>query len=206
MVDSASALAAAKEIDEAAGLIQKLVGRLRAQPDIAAVKLSVALDEVLKTYRVVDEAIAMYVSLAIGKDALEANSQQLVSLAGGGLTVHVTEGRGHCHEIDRIRWQHLNRWFERAFNKQEQLQMEEAFDTLGNADAGLFERLTNVADQLTTDSAGLVDLVIEGRVDEARAHVRATHRTLRDVQRAMAQGTVRLSELKDQFMDMAATA
>src|SRR5215217_7785621 len=117
MVDPASAVAAAKEIDDAVGLIGKLVRKLRAEPDIAAAKLSMALDEVVKTYRVVDEAISMYVSLAIDSDALRAKSQQLASLSGGRLAVHVAEGRGHCHEIDRIRWQHLDRWFERAFGK-----------------------------------------------------------------------------------------
>jgi|SRR5215217_8376976 len=206
MVDPASAVAAAKEIDDAVGLIGKLVRKLRAEPDIAAAKLSMALDEVVKTYRVVDEAISMYVSLAIDSDALRAKSQQLASLSGGRLAVHVAEGRGHCHEIDRIRWQHLDRWFERAFGKNtgDYQLMNEAFVTLGNADSGLFDRLTDVADQLTADAGELVDLVAQGRADEARAHIGATFGGLRDVQRALVRGTVHLCELKDQFNDIAA--
>lgn len=203
MVDAASALAAAKHVDEAVGLIARLVGKLRAQPDIAAVKLSLALTEVVKTYSVVDDAIAMYVSLAIDKDALTAKSQQLASLAGGALTTRVEEGRGRCSVIDRIYWEDLHRWFERALNRAEQVQMERAFERLGSADQDVFRTLADVADQLTSDTARLVDLAIQDRQDDARAHIKDTYRELRDVQGTMAEGIQRLYKLKDEFMDIA---
>jgi hypothetical protein len=51
-----------KSTDEALGVIGKLVAKLRPQPDVAAVKLSAALNEIVKTYRVVDEALTAYAS------------------------------------------------------------------------------------------------------------------------------------------------
>ena len=62
MVDPLTAIAAVKQADEALGVIGKLLAKLRAQPDIAAVKLSAALDEIVKTYRVVDQAFNAYAS------------------------------------------------------------------------------------------------------------------------------------------------
>jgi hypothetical protein len=112
MVDPATALAAAKQIDEAVGVIEKFLGKLRAQPDIAALKLSAALDEIVKTYRALDEALNKYASLALDEDALTTRSEVLIATAGGNLAVHVEEGRGHCHEIANIYSRHLKRWFE----------------------------------------------------------------------------------------------
>ena len=83
MVDPTSALAAAKQIDEAVGLIAKLLGKLRAQPDIAALKLSAALDEIVKTYQVLDESFIAYGGLALDQGALTNKSQELLSIAGG---------------------------------------------------------------------------------------------------------------------------
>src|SRR5829696_6033644 len=102
MVEPASALAAAKQIDEAVGLIAKLLGKLRAQPDIAALKLSAALDEIVKTYEVLDRALTAYGSLAMDEGALTSRSQELLSVAGGSLGVRVQEGLGSCHEIRNI--------------------------------------------------------------------------------------------------------
>lgn len=81
--------------------------------------------------------------------------------------------------------------------------MESAFERLGSADRDVFGTLADVADQLRRDTARLVDLAIEGREDDARAHVKGTDRELRDVQGTMAEGIQRLYKLKDEFMDIA---
>ncbi|HSJ73303.1 MAG TPA: hypothetical protein VK904_03225 [Miltoncostaeaceae bacterium] len=67
------------------GLITKLLGTLRAQPDLAALKLAAALDEIVDTYRVVDEAFTASASLAPDHDGLTSSSQQPLAIAGGSL-------------------------------------------------------------------------------------------------------------------------
>ena len=56
MPDLLAAVKSAQELDKAVGLIAKLVGKLKARPDIAALKLGQALEEVAKTLQVVDSA------------------------------------------------------------------------------------------------------------------------------------------------------
>ena len=206
MVDPASALGAVKQFDEAVGLIEKFLGKLRAQPDIAALKLSAALDEIAKTYRALDEAFTEYVSLALDQDALTTRSRELLIITGGSLKVRVSEGRGHCGQISNIYWQHLRRWFEKAFNRGEQAQIEEVFVRLGNADTDLFHDLINLADQLTVDSKDVLTLVMQHHEEEARKHVLHTYKKLASVQHAMAQGMQRMFALKDTFYQIARTA
>jgi hypothetical protein len=166
-VDPLTAIAAVKQADEALGVIAKLLAKLRAQPDIAAVKLSAALDEIVKVHRVVDQALNAYASLAIDKDVLTTRSQELLTIAGGSLGVQVEEGRGSCSEIGNIYQEHLKRWFERAFNQEEQLSIERAFTWpggLGDADDTLFCELTKLVKQLGNEAKDTLALVIEKRL------------------------------------------
>jgi hypothetical protein len=205
LIDPASALSAATVIDESVGLIEKLLGKLRAQPDLAALKLSAALDEIVNTYRSVDEAFTAYVSLALDKDALTSRSQELLRIAGGSLGVDVSAGRGHCHKIDAIYRQHLQRWFEKAFNREEQAQAEQAFERLGEADYGLFDAFTSLADQLQDEAKAVLQLIGDDKFDQARQNVLKTYRSLAPVQQVMAQGMKRMYALKDTCVGLAQT-
>lgn len=203
MIDPVSGLQAAKQIDEAVGLIGKLLGKLRAQPDIAAIKLSAALDEIVKTYRAVDEAFTEYVSLAIDPNALESSSGRLLGIAGGSLGVRVSEGRGHCHEIQHIYREHLRRWFEKVFNGDEMADMERVFAMLGEGDWTIFDDLTRVVDQLQADAKAVLDDVMTQKMSEARERVLKTYQALAPVQQAMASGMKEIFGLKDEFIGIA---
>jgi hypothetical protein len=208
VVDPLTAIAAVKKVDEALGLIERLLAKLRAQPDIAAVKLSAALDEIVKTYRAVDQAFNTYASLVIDENALTTRSQELLTIAGGSLGVQVEEGRGNCSKIYNIYQDHLKRWFERAFNKEEQLAIEMAFiwpDGLSDVDNTLFRELTNLAMQLENEAKDVLELVIEKRHDQARQSVLRTYRALAPVQQAMAQAMQRMFALKNAFIQIAET-
>jgi hypothetical protein len=208
VVDPLTAIAAVKQADEALGVIAKLLAKLRAQPDIAAVKLSAALDEIVKTYRVVDQALNAYASLAIDKDALTTRSQELLTIAGGSLGVQVEEGRGSCSKIGNIYREHLKRWFERAFNQEEQLAIEKAFTWpggLGDADDTLFCELTKLVKQLENEAKDTLALVIEKRPDQAQQSVLRTYMTLAPVQQAMAQAMQQMFKLKNQLIQVAET-
>lgn len=206
MVDPVSGLQAAKQIDEAVGLIARSLGKLRAQPDIAAVKLSAALDEIVKTYRVVDEAFTEYVSLAIDANALESGSRRILDIAGGSLGVRVSEGRGHCHAIQDIYRLHLRRWFEKVFNGDELAAMERVFALLGEGDWTIFDDLTRVVDQLQADAQGVLADVMAQRRREAAERILTTYQALAPFQHAMATGMKEIFALKDEFIGIAHAA
>ena len=177
-----------------------------ARPDVAALKLSMALDEILKSYAVVDSAFTSYASLAIDPDALTKSSRELLSIAGGGLRVQVDQGRGDCYNIYLIYDNYLKKWFSRVLNPDEQREMERAFlgpDALADVDGTLFRQLGELADELSSDAKLVLDLVFEEKYPQARKRVWTTYKTLEPLQSAIAESTRTLITLKDEFGQLA---
>lgn len=56
MLEITAAIKAAEELHKSIGLIGKLVGKLKTQPDLAAQKLGQALGEIAKTLQAVDNS------------------------------------------------------------------------------------------------------------------------------------------------------
>lgn len=206
VLEPMTAMAAVKTTDEALGVVARLVSKLRARPDVAALKLSMALDEIVKTYTVVDSTFATYASLAIDPDALTQRSQELLSIAGGALRVQVDQGRGNCHNIYVIYDTYLKKWFSRVLNPQEQREIERVFlgpNALADADNTLFQQLGELADELSADAKLVLNMVYEGKHSEARERVWSTYQALEPVQSAITKSTRTLIKLKDEFGQLA---
>lgn len=206
MVDPLTALGAVKTTDEALGVVARLIGKLRARPDVAALKLSMALDEILKSYAVVDSAFTSYASLAIDPDGLTKSSRELLSVAGGGLRVQVDQGRGDCYKIFLIYDNYLKKWFSKVLNRDEQREMERAFlgpGALADVDGTLFRQLGELADELSSDAKLVLDLVFEEKYPQARKRVWTTYQTLEPLQSAIVESTRTLITLKDEFGQLA---
>lgn len=201
MLDVALAVSA-QEIDAAVGLVGKLIGKLKAQPDIAALKLGQALDEVAKTLQTVDAAASSYLSLGIDEDALEMNSQLLLHIEGGALAAEVEKGLGHCHVIMQIYQAFLDKWFSRALNPDEQASMRSVFLRLGNADDDLFAHLGRLAQILQGEAEAVLDLVQKGDKDGARARVLTALPALRPLRKTIARTLQTLYGLKNEFADL----
>src|SRR5205814_406311 len=174
MLDFIAVAKSAQEIDKAIGLIAKVIGKLKAQPDIAAQKLGQALDEVAKSLQVIDNAASSYLSLGIDEGALEKNSTLLLQIESGRLATEVRDGLGHCHVIGGIYHTYLDKWFSRTLDPDEQKSMRSVFDELGAADGTLFDQLADVADILQKEAEAVLDLVVNGDKAGARARVLET--------------------------------
>jgi hypothetical protein len=203
MLDLIAAAKSAKEIDESIGIIAKLIGKLKAQPDVAAQKLGQALEEVAKTLQVVDGAASSYLSLGIDQGALEKNSKLLLEIEGGKLRTDVENGRGHCHRIWQIYETFLNKWFSKALAPAEQQSMETVFVKLGNADDDLFVHLAKVAGTLQQEAKDVLDLVVNGDAAGARKRVLESLPALRPLRKTMAGTMQTLYGLKNEFADIA---
>jgi hypothetical protein len=202
MPDVIAAAKSAQEIDKAVGLIANVVAKLKAQPDIAAQKLGQALEEIAKTLQTVDGAASSYLSLAIDDGALEKNSTLLLHIESGQLAAEVEKGLGHCHLIWQIYHAHLDKWFSKVLAPDEQAAMQSVFDRLGNADLDLFANLGSVAETLQHEAEAVLDLVVQGQKDQARARVLASLSDLRPIRKTIAGTMQTLYALKNDFADI----
>jgi hypothetical protein len=206
MVNTVAALESVKKVDEALGVIGKLVAKLKAQPDLAALQLAEALEEIRKTWVVMDDAITNYLKLGIDQDAFKAGSEALLRIEGGGLLVEVQNGRGHCHIIGNIYEKYLDRWFERALKGEDLALMRRVFDDLTKVDYDVFSSMEDIAEQLQTEATEVLSMIIEGKVNEARQRILASRKELGPLRLGMSGTLQKLYGLKSEFIEMSGVA
>jgi hypothetical protein len=194
-----AAIESVKKVDEALGVIGKLIGKLRAQPDSAARKLAEALEEIEKTWTVVDAAITNYLKLGI-EDALTPGSKVLSDIEGGRLAVEVEKGRGHCHVIGNIYDNYLDRWFDRTLKGAELTLMRQVFDDLAKADYDVFAAMDDFANQLQQEATEVVSILYAGKVDEAKGRILASQAELRPLRLELSGSLKKLYGLKGEFI------
>ncbi len=202
MVDVAAAVKAAEELDKCVGIVAKLVGKLKTQPDLAAQKLGQALLEVAKTLQVVDDAVTSYLSLGIDQGGLDKSSKRLLEIEGGGLSTEVRRGLGHCGQIGRIHWTYLDKWFKRTFDPEEYDEISHVFVLLESADGGLFDVLARVAQTLEREANAVLDLVLKNDESAARQRVLLALSDLRPLRKTISSAMQRIYSLQNEFADM----
>jgi hypothetical protein len=197
---------AALELEKAVETIAKVVGKLKAEPDIAAQKLSQALGEVAKTLQVVQTTTSEFLSLGIDDGALAKNSKLLLDITGGSLTTEVQRGRGHCHVIGNIYYMYLDKWFARVLKKTNDYDsIKLVFDRLGNADDDLFNDLEQLAVKLENEAQEVLDLVVKGEAKTARSQVLAALPVLQPLRKTMSKTMQTLYTMQTVFVDITGT-
>src|SRR5262245_1713243 len=198
-----AAAKAADELDKGIGVIAKVVGKLKAQPDIAAQKLAQALGEVAKTLQVVENTASEYLSLGIDKGALATKSKLLLEISSGSLATEVKRGRGHCHVIGNIYWTYLDKWFARVLKKTNDYDaIKTVFQRLGNADDDLFNDLEQLAAELEKEAGEVLELVVKRQEKKAQARVLSALQTLQPVRKTMSKTMQTLYTMKTEFIDI----
>jgi hypothetical protein len=204
MIELAAVLTGAEAVktaEDAVSVIGRLVNKLQAHPDLAALRLSEALNEIMKTYLVVDEALNAYFSLA-EKSALKSRTKDLYAISGGRLTALVAAGKGDCYKIHVIYRDHLDKWFMKVFNKAELAEIQRAFQGpggLSDTDDTLFSALGQIAGQLEQEARSLIKEIQAGERRTARMTIIASYKTLAPMRAEMSDTMRQIYELKNEF-------
>jgi hypothetical protein len=206
VIETKAALAAVRQIDEAVGILAKAVAGLKGQPDTAALKLAEALDEIGKTWQVMDQAITRFLALGFDVDELGKGSAVLLGIEGGTLLVSVQQGRGHCHIIGNIFRKYLDRWFQRVLKGDELDRLRGVFYRLDSADLDVFTHMEVVAEQLQVEANAALDSIARGKPAEARARILSLRSDLNPLRLSLSRSLVSLYSLKGEFIVIAGTA
>jgi hypothetical protein len=205
MVEIAAAVESAKKLDEAVGLVARVIGKLKADPEAAALKLSDALDEIAKTYRVVDDAVAIYLGLALVAQRDQLDAHTLLKLQGGALIAEVERGRGHCHRILAIYDKFLDKWFSRVLSS-DYPTVKKQFEFLGTVDGDLFAQLVELARMLQTEADEVLNLLLADRGQEAQQKVRDLFMPLKALRVQLGVALTNLFALRNELLEMAPVA
>ena len=166
-------------------------------------KLVEAIEEIVKTWQVVDTAFKQVFVLFKPNGDLHDALPGLLDVEAAQLRAIVQEGRGHCHHIGEIYWVDLKDWGSTVLAAEEQQTLDRVFDRLGNADLDVFRVMEELAAETGSVASQIVVLVMNGQQDEARKIAKGLYEIVTPLRQ---QITVSLSELKQfqsQFADLA---
>ena len=173
------------------GLLQKIKNKLVNHPDIAAAKLTGVLNDIGKTYEVVDDVLVQFVSMSFEDDDPRRSALLLLNKMGGGNLKHkMMEARASCTRIGAIYRRYLTGWFNDALNPEGQYGLQELFYALQNADNDWIGMLSKVAEELKKVSKKLIKLLEEGRFKEAEELRKGVLDGFREVQSRLSEGIV----------------
>ncbi len=194
------------DLTEKLGIIQAVKGKLLRQPDEAADKLVLILDELSKIYTTIEAELVRYLSLNFDpQENLAEERAVLLTLESGQLEARVAEARGHCHKIGNIYWKYLQRWFQRVLKPDEAQQLESVFMDLSNADTGMVLVLDQLVQWLAPHATDTLDLVDAGHLDEANQRLHTARKEVQAVRQAIARALVDLRNLQAEFIDISGT-
>jgi hypothetical protein len=194
------------DLAEQLGVLQAVKGKLIRQPDPAAEKLVVVLLEISKIYGAIEAELVKFLSLAFAPGDDPGDERKiLLTLEGGEISTRINEARGHCHKITNIYNRFLNPWFGRVLQPSEQGMLRDLFDRFGTADLSMVDDLQKVAAWLSNEATATLDLVDQGKLDEANKRVRAARIELRGVRQALAKAVGDLRLLEAEFIQAAGT-
>lgn len=172
------------------------LGKLRANPDKAAVHLQAALAEIAKSCHSLDDAIATFVGLAKDPDPVA-----LVRIQSGAFARDVAERGGHCRILKNIYTQHLGGWLRQALsNNTEYDLVRNIFEVFERGDTDLFYWLARIADDLQREAIALLPAVLANDTARVRIEVWRVFNELAPLQREMNRLMGSLFQTKADFL------
>jgi hypothetical protein len=192
------------DIADKFGAIQAVRSKLIKQPDPAADKLVAALEEVSKIYTAIESELSRY--LAISFDATEAAEDRkqeragLIELEGGEIKARMGKARGHCKKILNIYHQFLSPWFHNVLYPHEADMMRDLFLSLDEFDGQMLNAVDQLADWLADEAQATLDLVDEGKFEEANQRVRRARKQIFPQRRAISDAMRTLLDLQAEFI------
>jgi len=161
------------------GVIQAVKEKLVQQRDPAVEKFIIALEEISKLYSATESELARYLSVWLEKGADNRQERELlVSLESGPLLLRWSSARGHCHKLNNIYKAHLDKWFVRFLKPEELDQIRILFGEFAIVEGGFVENLDALTRWLSGQATETLDLLDNGRVEEANTHIREARKAI----------------------------
>lgn len=182
--------------------LRQLAGEFRSINEVlvantpAVEDLRAALDEVMKTYRAVTEAVQSFVLPALQTGTLDP--KPYVQLAHGNLQQEIEAGRGHCGQI-LIHYRRVGGVRDAILGRLPAAQLQEVDDTftqLGTADGDAFLEMTQIGSFLQNDARVIVNNLFARQEDAARKRIAATRLLLEPLERELSGAMIELQQLE----------
>lgn len=207
LLSGAAALDTAEKlvgIADRLGIIESVKTKLVSQPDKAATKLAVVLEELLKIYLSFESEVVSYLSTSVSsEDEVKAAKSALFALEAGALRARMSIARGRCSKITNIYENNLNPWFQRALGKGENEEVRRLFRELSDIDSFMIDVINDVADWLAAESEQVLTLLLNKDFEGVERRLADARRQLLPSRRAISGAINQIQELEAYFITAA---
>ena len=181
-------------------VFQAIKEKLLRQPDAAAERLVVVLEELSKIYIAIESELVDYLSLYFEDEGVKAERVALLRLEGGQISTRIDEARGHCHKIANIYHRFLDPWFQRILSRGELDTLRNLFDLLASSDECMVRELDKVAIWLGQQASITLNFVNAKKYSEANNQVCEARKEILPVRQAISKAMSELRRLQADFI------
>lgn len=183
------------------GIIRAVKDKLINNPDPAAEKFIIALEEISKLYSATESEIARYLSVNISSNGINQEDRQLLnSLEVGPLSLRWSEARGHCHKLLNIHDKYLNKWFSKVLEPAENDQMKDLFNTFAMVEGGFLDNLDMVTKWLSKQAEDSLNFVDDKKYIDANKMLRAARKEILPFRKIMNEAMKQMLDLQTEFI------
>jgi hypothetical protein len=165
-----------------------------------------ALEEVSTVCDTIDAEITRYLRLMFDPQVASPGFQQerdvLLTFEGNQLRARMKEAKGNCTKIQNSYEVYLRDWFRQALAPQDAADMEQLFLTLWGADTDMFHDIDVAAIWLAAQARTTLDLLDDGKPDEASRSIRAARKAIQPTRDALATARAQMADLKNTFISV----
>jgi hypothetical protein len=187
------------------GILATVKRKLVNQPDPAAAKLAIVLEELSKIYYAFDDELTAYTSLFFDESdpkQLRRERAVLAKLEGGAIQARINQARGHCSKIWNIYQRYLTPWFRKVLSRDENEQVEELFRELSDIDSKWIADIDAVAWWLAQEATAAGELVERNDLAKANERVDAARKQLRPLRRVISETMVQMRSLESDVIEI----
>jgi hypothetical protein len=192
------ALKAAKDgIDvlDKLGALERVLLKLKSNPDKAVAKLTQALGELNLGYTKLHNEMIELGSMSFSAEDIRETRKRLKELQSKKLATELAALKGNCTRIDNIYRRYLTGWFDRVLTKPESARLKRLFFDLADMD-GRFLRSADALSDIAQRHATKMLVLLDAK-DVDRAVKQARHLELR-----LAPMTEQLSDYMKRLWDL----
>jgi hypothetical protein len=181
-------------------VLRAIKGKLLRQPDAAADRLVIVLEELSKIYTAIESELVEYLSLYFDADSAQTERAVLLRLEGGEIASRASAASGHCHKIKNIYDRFLDPWFQKVLSRGEIDNVQKLFELLGDFDRSVVMDLDLVARWLTQEATATLNLVNAKKYDYANDRICAARKEVLPVRQAISNAMSELRKLQAEFI------
>ena len=170
------------DVADKLGLIQAVKAKFVKQPDLAADKLIIVLEEISKIHELIEVELTKYLGLWFDPENIQSVKEKrviLLEFEGDKVKSRVETARGSCKLIQTIHNRYLNPWFQRVLTfDEEQPMMRSLFKSLDEYDGAMIDAIENLAKWLSSKAKITLDLVDDNKIDDANEFIKLARKEI----------------------------